>query len=352
MAGASSGSPEADWPLSAATAGRASRRRRRRDAWTLREDRAIRQSATGRDWAHTTPESDRLFWQHLATQLPGRQPAELRGRWETALNPRRVKGAWNDVEDNQLRAAVAMFGARDWNNVAVHVGGRNAKQCRERWCNSLAPGLAKGPWTDEEQRILVEAHAELGNAWAEIARRLPGRSSSSVKNTWYSLQNLEERLHQRHQQQQVPAPLPLTLGGLGPEPAPALANPAPWPQLLPLPQPVSLLDLSARLHQQLILHQQAQSLAMPVATASLGVVGLGAGLLPQSTTSLLAPAPSDLPSWASLPAASADLGLGLRPSVPVPMPPSVAAPTVLADNSDLLQLLALADGALEQDDRK
>lgn len=52
--------------------------------------------------------------------------------------------------------------------------GRVGKQCRERYLNHLDPSLRHGPWTDEEEQLLLSLHARLNNQWAEIARQIPG----------------------------------------------------------------------------------------------------------------------------------------------------------------------------------
>jgi hypothetical protein len=79
---------------------------------------------------------------------------------------------------------VAMHGLKSWSILAPQLPHRTPKQCRERWHNHLNPQINRGPWTAEEDRVLALRHRELGNRWAEIARHLPGRTDTLVKNRW------------------------------------------------------------------------------------------------------------------------------------------------------------------------
>ncbi|XP_048608293.1 transcription factor MYB120-like [Brassica napus] len=95
------------------------------------------------------------------------------------------KGPWTAAEDEILAAYVRENGEGNWNALQKHTClARCGKSCRLRWANHLRPNLKKGSFTGDEERIIIQLHAQLGNKWARMAAQLPGRTDNEIKNYW------------------------------------------------------------------------------------------------------------------------------------------------------------------------
>ena len=72
-------------------------------------------------------------------------------------------GPWTKEEDEHVIELVQKYGPKRWTLIAKHLKGRIGKQCRERWHNHLNPDIKKTSWTEEEDRIIYNAHKQWGN---------------------------------------------------------------------------------------------------------------------------------------------------------------------------------------------
>jgi hypothetical protein len=94
---------------------------------------------------------------------------------------------WTTEDNEKLQAVVEDIGTGNWDEVAARVVTRTARQCRERWQNYLCASVPREPWTNDEDRLLLEKVGMWGRKWRRIAQFLQGRTDLDVKKRFFTL---------------------------------------------------------------------------------------------------------------------------------------------------------------------
>ncbi|CAI9757538.1 unnamed protein product [Fraxinus pennsylvanica] len=106
------------------------------------------------------------------------------------------KGPWTPEEDIILVSYIQEHGPGNWRVVPTNTGLlRCSKSCRLRWTNYLRPGIKRGNFTEQEEKMIIHLQALLGNRWAAIASYLPQRTDNDIKNYWNT--HLKKRLEKQ-----------------------------------------------------------------------------------------------------------------------------------------------------------
>jgi transcription factor MYB, plant len=84
------------------------------------------------------------------------------------------KGRWSTEEDKRLTAYVLRYGHWNWRQLPKFAGlARNGNSCRQRWLNHLRPGVKRGPFSENEEAVIIKLHRDLGNRQQIISLSLP-----------------------------------------------------------------------------------------------------------------------------------------------------------------------------------
>lgn len=118
------------------------------------------------------------------------------GRHSSCYKQKLRKGLWSPEEDDKLIQHITKHGHGCWSSVPKLAGlQRCGKSCRLRWINYLRPDLKRGTFSTQEENMIIELHAVLGNKWSQIAAQLPGRTDNEIKNLWNS--SIKKKLRQK-----------------------------------------------------------------------------------------------------------------------------------------------------------
>jgi hypothetical protein len=124
-------------------------------------------------------------WNAIASHFPGRTAVQCSARYNR-IKPGYHRGLWTVKEDSSLRKLVKLYG-KDWSRLSKVMGNRSGKQIRDRYINTLDPGLKRGRFTKEEDRLIQSLYMKFGSKWTTIATYLTGRSGDMVKNRFNSV---------------------------------------------------------------------------------------------------------------------------------------------------------------------
>lgn len=142
-------------------------------------------------------------------ETPGGKP---QGRKKKEKGRRKL--TWSADEDALLRETLKDFNVKvaengqsilegSWSDIAAHIPGRSAKQCRERWCYNLCPTIKREAWTLDEDVRLLQTQRRYGNHWSLIARQIPGRTGDNVKIRFKSILRAARRLWTPQEDEQL-----------------------------------------------------------------------------------------------------------------------------------------------------
>nr|POE80747.1 myb-related protein myb4 [Quercus suber] len=79
------------------------------------------------------------------------------------------KGPWTPEEDQVLISYIQTYGHGNWRALPKQAGLlRCGKSCRLRWTNYLRPDIKRGNFSMEEEETIIKLHHILGNRNVQI----------------------------------------------------------------------------------------------------------------------------------------------------------------------------------------
>nr|XP_046242391.1 snRNA-activating protein complex subunit 4 isoform X2 [Scatophagus argus]XP_046242392.1 snRNA-activating protein complex subunit 4 isoform X2 [Scatophagus argus] len=154
----------------------------RHGSWTPAEDTLLRELVDKMRIGNFIPYTQMSYF------MEGRDPAQLIYRWNQVLDPSLKKGPWTQEEDQLLLRAVSRYGEKDWWKIRLEVPGRHDSACRDRYYDCLKADTKRGPFDKQEKELLLKLVEKHGvGRWAKIAAEIPHRNDAQCLREWRRL---------------------------------------------------------------------------------------------------------------------------------------------------------------------
>ncbi|KAL0091100.1 Homeodomain-like protein [Phycomyces blakesleeanus] len=164
-----------------------------RESWTAEDDESLRAAVA------VVGDGN---WQQVAATMGKKSGQQCLQRWRKSIDPAIRRTRWTRDEDVALKSAVVLYGEGHWAKICLHIPGRTDMQCRERWVNILNPSIKRDPLNDEEKNILSKLVAEHGQKWSLIARLMPGRTDNHLLREYKALVKSQKDGKEQGQEQE------------------------------------------------------------------------------------------------------------------------------------------------------
>jgi hypothetical protein len=131
-------------------------------------------------------------WQMIASELgTNRTAIQCFMIYQRKINPNFLKGKWSPHEDEQLMAALKLYGTQNWQAVAQMLDGRTGQQCLHRYEKAINPQIKRGRWSQDEDKKLKEAIEPFLNEsrinWSVVKQSVLGRTDVQCRERWVNV---------------------------------------------------------------------------------------------------------------------------------------------------------------------
>lgn len=75
-----------------------------------------------------------------------------------------------------------------WAEIARRLEGRTDQQCMGRWRRHLDPSIKKEAWAKDEDQLLLGLHKQHGSSWALISQSIEGRTAQQCRARYFQMQ--------------------------------------------------------------------------------------------------------------------------------------------------------------------